>query len=119
MSWRQRILNPQILPPRLTLGIKVRHLTYTNSAIATSRPEALVITGGRMEHTAIIPDGCIVSNFLQPMNIQHTNIIRLIPLEPHLQIVTVGKQIMKVLQHIRTFSPIQLIDLARKGPYSY
>lgn len=52
------------------------------------------------------------------MSNKHTNVVGIIPLQADLQIMTIGNEIMKLLQHICALFAIQAIDLKRERSYS-
>jgi hypothetical protein len=42
--------------------------------------------------------------------LRHTDIIRLIPLEPHLQVMAVGNQVVEVFQQVLALAGSQAVD---------
>lgn len=66
-----------------------------------------------MEYTAIIPDRCDwVSTQQDELDSQQpTNVVGVLPLEPHLEIVSVDDQVVEPLQEIIAFFLLEAIDV--------
>jgi hypothetical protein len=82
----------------------------------------IIIKRGSIEYAIIVPDhystqsvpSCPITITIFPRGITLTNVILILPLEPHLQIVIPQNSVVELLQQLHALVRLQLIDILRK-----
>jgi len=100
MARSKVVHNSQIFTTGLAFRIKIRHLSNSDSPVATACTKPIVITSCRVENASVIPNCYVVISIISwQANIYRTltNIIGLVPLETDLEIMPIGDQVVEPL----------------------